>query len=292
MSPAKLILITTLLVNYSSASDIINPFADPSLILNSQTDYTQEQEIVNSQEKEEQFVSPTIDYSTNDSDVIDPFSNPSVVLNSQENYSPPVETTIVNEAPMKEYSPAPIVNDIEVISDKPTYQKATNQGILDARKLPPSNTDNQSYSAIAPDIQGKYRFIEGTDLNVNKMIKNGYLVIEKLDEKNFGYYYTFSLEKATPKIFFGIFNYDKGKFNQRVIKNEGSVKTENLTNTNIVTDENELALEVNIEGGSQNTLWEYDDGGGAVPFELKKSLKEAKHDYEEIYKKNFSKLTY
>ena len=289
MPYTKLIVITALLTNYSSASDIINPFADPSLILNSQIDYAQKEEVV----------SPIYNNSSSidNSDIINPFTDQNIILNSknsitEESFSPSSEV-IVEELPITDYNPptAPAINNTKFSSTTPTYQRATNQEVLDAKALPSSSDDSQSYNTLAPDIQGEYRFIRGTDLNVNKKVEDGYLVIEKLDETNFGYYYTFIVEKATPKIFFGIFNYDKGKFNQRVIKNEGSVETENLTNTNIVTDGNRLELEVNIQGGSQNTLWE-NDLGGVAPFKLQKSLKEAKQNYKEIYKDKFSQLTY
>ena len=287
MPYTKIIVITVLLVNYSSASDIINPFADPSLILNSQIDYTQEEEVL----------SPIYNSSSDNSDIINPFADQSVILNSQESviqesvieesYSPPIETIIDN---------SPIVDNIETIisttvnsvqKDKPTYQEPSKP--INGTPIP--DKENSSYNGIAPDIQGEYRFLRGTNLNVNKSIEEGYLVIEKLDETNFGYYYTFSLEKSTPSTLFGIFNYDKGRFHQRVIKNEGSLTTENLTNTKIVTDGEKLELEVNIEGGSVNILWEY-DLEGVVPFKLQKSLKEAKQHYKEIYKDKFSQLTY
>jgi len=290
MPYTKMIVTTALLLNYSFANnDIINPFEDPSIILSPQMDSTQEE------------VSSSLNNNTSidDDSVINPFSDPSVIINSQENVieenviEDSLSTSsesVVDESPTYSNS-TPAINNTEFRNTTPTYQRAKNQEVLDAKALPQSPDELQSYNTIAPDIQGKYRLVKGTNLNVNKRIEDGYLVIEKLDENNFGYYYTFTLEKVTPATLFGIYNYDKGQFNQRVIKEEGSFKTENLTNTKIVTDGSKLELEVNIEGGSINILWEQ-DYQGAVPFELQKSLKEAKQNYKEIYKNRFSKLTY
>jgi len=292
MPYTKMIVTTALLLNCSFANnDIINPFEDPSIILSPQMDSTQEE-----------VLSPLHNStSIDDSNVINPFSDPNVIIKSQENIieenviedsfsTSSSSESVVDESPI--YSNAsPAINDTEFRHTTPTYQRATNQEVLDAKALPSSPDESQSFNTIAPDIQGKYRLVKGTNLNVNKKIEDGYLVIEKLDENNFGYYYTFTLEQATPATLFGIYNYDKGQFNQRVIKEEGSFKTENLTNTKIVTDGTKLELEVNIEGGSINILWEQ-DYQQSVPFILQKSLKEAKQNYKEIYKDRFSKLTY
>ena len=288
MSSAKLILITALLVNYSSASDIINSYTDTDqpTVLDTQMDYTQDEETVGVE-------SVQMDY-TQEEEIVSTIDNSSNILDYQDSYSDSSEI-IVEDEPSSittvESNPAPI--DSGFINNKPHFQKADNGEYIKKKQkgLNLPDLDNQNYDPIAPDIQGEYSLVEGTDLNVKKTIQDGYLVVEKLNDNNFGYYYTFKVEKATPETFFGIFNYYKGKFYQRAIKNEGSFETENLKNTDIKTYEDKLRLEVNIEGGTLNTLWK-NDNSGAVPFNLRKSLKEAKHDYEEIYKKNFSKLTY
>ncbi len=300
MSPAKLILITTLLVNYSSASDIINPYTDTDqpTVLDTQMDYTQDEETVEVESvqmdytQEEEVVS-TIDDNSNFSDVQNSYSDTSEIVRDEPLYITTFDSESINNEPSSittvESNPTPL--DSGFIDNEPHFQEPKNKEYIELKQkgLNLVNSDNQDYDPIAPNIQGEYSFIQGTDLNVRKVIQEGYLVIEKLNDNNFGYYYTFKVEKATPKTFFGIFHYYKGKFYQRAIKNEGSFETEDLKNTDIKTDGNKLELEISIEGGTLNILWE-NDNGGAVPFGIQKSLKEAKHDYEEIYKKNFSKL--
>ncbi len=243
----------------SSTADIINPFSDPHVIKG----YSQQEE--NNDDD---------DYSSSsDADIINPFSNPSIVLKGSQNVE-------LNTPSSKG-------------RDTPYYQPAKNQAILDARALP-SSKNSASFDTVAPDIQGKYRLVQGTKSfgsGVRKMMEEGYLVIEKLNDNNFGYYYAFSVEKSSPLSFFGIFNYDKGEFHQRVIKDEGALTTENLTNTKIVTNGNQLGLDVNIEGGSVSSMWEYDSSESFSP-KIQKSLNEAKKDYKEIYKDKFSQLKY
>ncbi|MCK5854380.1 MAG: hypothetical protein KAG56_04105 [Sulfurovaceae bacterium] len=293
MPYTKLIVITALLANYSSAQEIIDPFSDPTVIQNpSSITYIEDNENLDSSQDINPFNEADNFNDSPASDIIDPFKNPELIQKNTQNS----EAVVIEEepTPSQEYQAEVYDTPTEntpLDKNTPSYQRATNQEVLDAQALPSSSNDSQSYNSVAPDIQGKYRLIQGANLNVNKRIEEGYLVIEKLDETNFGYYYTFSLEKSTPSTFFGIFNYDKGKFHQRVIKNEGSLITENLTNTKIVTDGSKLELEVNIEGGSVNILWKY-DLEEVAPFKLQKSLKEAKQHYKEIYKDKFSQLTY
>ncbi len=267
-----------------SESDIINPFTNPSVILRDSQEI--ETQAVYKEENNQEENNP----SSSTSDIINPFSDPSVIqkesyqekYSQEESYSPSNGQTIN----LKEESYSKHI-------DTPHYQPAKNQAILDARALP-SSKDSTSFNTIAPDIQGKYRLVQGSKSfgsGVRKMMEEGYLVIEKLDDTNFGYYYAFSVEKSSPLSLFGIFNYDKGAFHQRVIKDEGAFTTENLSNTTIVTDGNKLSLDVNIEGGSVSSVWEYDNSEYISPV-IQKSLNEAKKDYKEIYKDRFSKLTY
>ena len=254
----------------SSSADIINPFSNPSLILGNTQQVDEEQLTY-----QEESMTPS-----SSADIINPFSNPSLIQR---------DLQIVEEIDAQPYQAESYDRQIGI--NTPSYQKATNQNVLDAQALPSSKNNSQSYNTAVPDIQGSYTLIEGANLNVKKRMEEGYLVIEKLDETNFGYYYTFILEESTPSNFFGIFNYDKGKFHQRVIRDEGSLKTENLTNTKILTDGDKLALEVNIRGGSVNILWKHGIEEIAS-LKLQKSLKEAKQNYKEIYKNNFSQLKY
>jgi len=264
----------------SFSDDIINPFKKQNLIQgDAQQIETQIEPIY--QEQGEATISPLIiedtqpSYQQNIDTKGEATISPLIIEDTQPSYQQNIDTT-------------------RAINNIPKYQRAKNQAQLDAQALPPSDKESLSYNSTVPDIQGNYKFLKGTKglgSGITKGIEDGYLVIEKLDDNNFGYYYTFYIEKSSPLKYFGIFNYDKGAFHQRVIKNEGSTVTENLTNTKIVTDGMQLELEVDIEGGPESTIWEY-DSMNYLSEKLKKSLKEAKKDYKEIYKDKFSQLTY
>ena len=289
----KFIIVTLILTSLSfSESDIINPFSNPSVILKDS------QEIETKPVYKEEKIS-----SSSTDDIINPFNNPSVIQGyskekypQKEEYQEKERYSPSNDETINPFNDTSIVIKEESYSkhrDTPHYQPAKNQAILDARAIP-STEKTTNFNTTAPDIQGKYRLVQGSKSfgsGVRKMMEEGYLVIEKLDDTNFGYYYAFSVEKSSPLNFFGIFNYDKGAFHQRVIKDEGAFTTENLTNTKIVTDGNQLGLDVNIEGGSVSSIWEYDSDEYISPA-IQKSLNEAKKDYKEIYKDRFSKLTY
>ena len=275
-----------------SESDIINPFANPSVILRDS------QEIETQPVYQEENNQEENDPSSSTSDIINPFSDPSVIqgYSQKEKYQEEESYSSSTGDIINPFNDPNIVIKEKSHSknrDTPYYQPAKNQAILDARALP-STKKSASFNTIAPDIQGKYSLVQGSKSfgsGVRKMMEEGYLVIEKLDDNNFGYYYAFSVEKSSPISLFGIFNYEKGEFHQRVIKDEGAFTTENLTNTKIVTNGNQLGLDVNIEGGSVSSMWEYDSSEFISPT-IQKSLNEAKKDYKEIYKDRFSKLTY
>ncbi|HIM94421.1 MAG TPA: hypothetical protein EYM49_05215 [Campylobacterales bacterium] len=285
--PTLLILTT---FSFSQSDIIIDPFSNPSVI------YQPSVEVKQTYQEEE--ITPSFS-----DDIINPFKKQNLIQGDAQQIETQIEP-IYQEQGEATISPLIIedtqpsyqqtIDTTRAINNIPKYQRAKNQAQLDAQALPPSDKESLSYNSTVPDIQGNYKFLKGTKgfgSGVIKEIEDGYLVIEKLDDNNFGYYYTFYIEKSSPLKYFGIFNYDKGAFHQRVIKNEGSTVTENLTNTKIVTDGMQLELEVDIEGGPESTIWEY----GSIDYlseKLKKSLKEAKKDYKEIYKDKFSQLTY
>jgi len=285
--PTLLILTT---FSFSQSDIIIDPFSNPSVI------YQPSVEVKQTYQEEE--ITPSFS-----DDIINPFKKQNLIQGDAQQIETQIEP-IYQEQGEATISPLIIedtqpsyqqnIDTTRAINNIPKYQRAKNQAQLDAQALPPSDKESLSYNSTVPDIQGNYKFLKGTKglgSGITKGIEDGYLVIEKLDDNNFGYYYTFYIKESSPLKYFGIFNYDKGAFHQRVIKNEGSTVTENLTNTKIVTDGIQLELGVDIEGGSESTIWEY----GSMYYlseKLKKSLKEAKKDYKEIYKDKFSQLTY
>ena len=159
----------------------------------------------------------------------------------------------------------------------PQVQMLENRTAYDENKL------------IAPDISGEYELETGTDNYKN--ISKAYMVIEKLDDKNFGYYYAVQDEKAKASDgIFGIFRYKGGKFLNKVLDE----KTTTTLNDNItlITEGQRLKLVVLRSYGKRVIIWSrvLEDGQKEDPL-LTESLADAKVSYTQIYKQKFDKLT-
>jgi len=141
----------------------------------------------------------------------------------------------------------------------------------------------------APDISGEYGLETGTDNY--KSIAKAYMVIEKLDDTNFGYYYAVQDEKAKAADgTFGIFRYKEGKFLNKVL-DDGTTTTLN-DNITLITEGQRLKLIVLRSYGKRVIIWSrvLEDGKTEDPF-LTEALADAKISYTQIYKEKFSQLT-
>ena len=141
----------------------------------------------------------------------------------------------------------------------------------------------------APDISGEYGLESGTDNY--KSVSKAYMVIEKLDDTNFGYYYAVQDEKAKASdSTFGIFRYKEGKFLNKVL-DEGTTTTLN-DNITLITEGQRLKLVVLRSYGKRVIIWSrvLEDGKTEEPI-LTEALADAKNSYNQIYKEKFSQLT-
>ena len=145
--------------------------------------------------------------------------------------------------------------------------------------------DNKS---IAPNISGAYELETGTDHH--KTVSNAYMVIEKLDDLNYGYYYAVKDEKATANGFFGIFRYREGTFLNKVL-DEGSVTTLNH-NITLITEGQRLKLIVIGSFGKRTIIWSrvLEDNKTENKV-LSEALADAKISYTQIYKEKFDTFT-
>jgi len=142
--------------------------------------------------------------------------------------------------------------------------------------------------SIAPDISGKYELEQGTDHQ--KTVSKAYMVIEKLDDVNYGYYYAVQDEKAIANGIFGIFRYREGTFLNKVL-DEGNVTTLNH-NITLITEGQRLKLVVVASFGKRTIIWSRVlEEGKKVPKVLSEALADAKISYTQIYKNKFDSFT-
>ena len=156
-------------------------------------------------------------------------------------------------------------------------------------KMLENRTAHEQNKFIAPDISGEYELETGTDNY--KSISKAYMVIEKLDDTNFGYYYAVQDEKAKASdAIFGIFRYKEEKFLNKVL-DEGNVTTLN-DNITLITEGQRLKLVVLRSYGKRIIIWSrvLEDGQKEDPI-LSESLADAKVSYTQIYKEKFDQLT-
>jgi len=166
--------------------------------------------------------------------------------------TPPVETTVK-------------INNTPEISSK---------NIL----LNENNNDINNY-------EGSYHFVKGTDSlkGIYENIDDGYLVIEKLDEDDYGFYYVEQSNKYSPNSKFGIFHYENNRFYQKFL--DGS---ENRDNVKLVQFDNKLETTINTVRGTQAIQWKKTfEVTPMLSEKLMTALKNAKENYRQIYKEKF-----
>ena len=142
--------------------------------------------------------------------------------------------------------------------------------------------------SIAPDIAGTYELERGTDHNTE--VSDAYMVIEKLNDQNYGYYYAIKDGKATPNGFFGIFRYRDGTFLNKVL-DEGNMTTLNH-NITLITEGQRLKLVVVSSFGKKTIIWtRVLEDNKTENKELSEALADAKISYTQIYKEKFDNFT-
>jgi len=138
-------------------------------------------------------------------------------------------------------------------------------------------------------IIGKYRLKKGayTHGEIHQDMDEGYLVIEELDVNNYGYYYVTVIKDISPETHSGIFYEKGGKFVQKVIYNdENSEKSKIITLDNIEIKQEGETLKIMIDSNKkETTIWQKDDGVFQPSQLLLNSIKDAKREYYDFYKK-------
>jgi len=144
----------------------------------------------------------------------------------------------------------------------------------------PSIIDNR-------DIQGNYVLERGQISfgDIRKNINNSDLVIEKLDDDNFGFYYTVQVEDHEPDEYFGIFYYKDDKFVQKVIADGGDVSY--YDNIELIKEDDRLKLTIKTNQGKRIIIW--DKIEDMVP---STELLKAEKSYKGVCKAKYNNLTF
>ena len=141
-----------------------------------------------------------------------------------------------------------------------------------------------------PDISGVYSLVEGSyiykkeGLAFKNKIEKSYIVIEQLDEINFGYYYITKLENLEIQGFFGGFTYRDNKFYQRIINygKQGSILRDNVK---LIKKDNILQLMVKTLDGKRVMIWKQEEQLRIKDKPTFTALKNEEKAYHELYRK-------
>ena len=143
-------------------------------------------------------------------------------------------------------------------------------------------------NSVTPNIEGTFNLIEGSykynsdGLTFKHKIKASSIVIEKLSENEFGYYYVTKLDGLTTNSYFGGFLFKEGKFYQKVI-DDSTHRTSLIDNLRLTKFRDTLRLTIKTADAKRDIFWrkseEPDDS-------LKTELEEERKAYISFYKNN------
>ena len=169
-----------------------------------------------------------------------------------------------------------IANSITTITQEEPISSTSSLNMID------NDTDipDQNYA-------GYYSLFKGsTELGGNfQQLDYGFLVIEKLDENDFGFYYVIQKGDSAPNNRYGIFHYKEGKFFQKFLDNSP-------LRDNIKVLKSGIDLSTMITGnlGEYNLHWQEVSAEDInnLSSKLQKYLEDTKENYRQIYKENFT----
>jgi len=209
-------------------------------------------------------------------------------FSSQNTYNPPIQNNQITDS--TDYIDNTPIIIPESFKNSQHIEPTTQIEIVPESNISNGKTAvviNDSDIDIAPEeYSGYYRFIKGSDSfrGMFESIDNGFLVIEKLDDNDFGFYYVIQSKKFPPNEKYGIFHYKNGKFFQKFINDP-------VLRDNVDLKKSGISLETDIatNKGTQAIQWEVSekDEINNLNSKLQKSLKDAKENYRQIYKEKF-----
>jgi len=156
-------------------------------------------------------------------------------------------------------------------------------------------------------IEGSYILQEGRysyskNKVINKIISNANLVIEKLDDDDYGFYLTMQVEELVPTEEAGIFHQKDNEYFRRIIYSPDITKDSNISiDSNIsnehlktelrekvkmIQENNTLEINMKVGDGEATMIWIRDLEGSTFKSQ---ELKHAEHEYIKTYKERFFK---
>lgn len=145
-------------------------------------------------------------------------------------------------------------------------------------------------SNAVPDISGQYALVEGAyiynngDLALQNSIEASSIVIEKLDENNFGYYYVAKVAgMKNTEGYFGGFTYKDGQFYQKVI-DYPTTNTILYDNIALIPENDSLKLTVKTINAKRVIHWNKVDDIKQSNSSILTALEEEKKAYIKLFK--------
>lgn len=158
----------------------------------------------------------------------------------------------------------------------------------DSSEFTEYNSFENNLTSNSYDIEGRYKLERGLYMtgNINRgEINHAYMVIEKLDDNDFGYYFADKLKGKDTMSTFGVFHYDKDdkKFHQKFI--DGDSFRIRKGGVEIITDDTRLKLTFKQLGGRKIIIWEKvkEDSIGIIDDTIDSALKDAEDSYRQVY---------
>jgi hypothetical protein len=155
-------------------------------------------------------------------------------------------------------------------------------------------------------LEGNYTLEKGiysysANNAINKTVNSSELVIEKLDNDDYGYYFTMQVENLTPTEEYGILHKKGDNFFKRIIYSTNITEDSNITidanisdrhleteitdKVDIVQDKDTLKISMKINYGKIVIIWRRDDN-----FTITDAVKHAEHEYRVTYRDRFNLL--
>ncbi|HHB94212.1 MAG TPA: hypothetical protein ENK88_03615 [Campylobacterales bacterium] len=160
---------------------------------------------------------------------------------------------------------------------------------------------------IQQDIEGHYTLEKGIysynrNSAINKVINSSNLVIEQLDDDDYGYYFTMQVEELTPTEESGIFHKKGDEYFKRIIYSTDITKDSNISIDSNISDEhlkteitdkvklsqdnNSIKIGMKVGDGEVTIIWIKDINDETF---RTKELQHAEHEYIKTYKERFLK---
>jgi hypothetical protein len=137
-----------------------------------------------------------------------------------------------------------------------------------------------------PNIEGTFNLVEGTykynsdGLSFKHKIQASSIVIERLSENEFGYYYVTKLDGLTTNSYFGGFLFKEGKFFQKVV-DDSTHKTSLVDNIRLTKFRETLRLTIKTANAKRDIFWKRSE---EVDSSIATELEEEKKAYLSFYK--------